>query len=47
MPFCQPGLRNPVAASALRRAGSDIIEFDGSYTGWTRWSTAQAIPTSL
>lgn len=45
--FCQSGLRNSATASALRRAGFDIIEIDGSYPGWARWSTAQAIPTSL
>ncbi|WP_172895744.1 hypothetical protein [Brachybacterium vulturis] len=47
MTFCQSGLRNSVAAPALRRTSSDIIEIDGSYAGWARWSTAQAFPTSL
>ncbi|MDN5900093.1 MAG: MBL fold metallo-hydrolase [Brachybacterium sp.] len=36
--FCQSGLRNTVAASALRRAGFDVIELDGSYAAWARWS---------
>lgn len=40
--FCQSGLRNSVAASALRRAGFDVIELDGSYAGWARWNAAQA-----
>ena len=34
MTFCQSGLRNIVAAQALRRAGFDVIELDGSYLGW-------------
>ena len=29
--YCQSGMRNTVAASALRRAGHDIIELEGSY----------------
>jgi hydroxyacylglutathione hydrolase len=32
--YCQTGVRNSVAASALRRAGYDIVELDGSYTEW-------------
>ena len=40
--FCQSGLRNTVAASALRRAGFDVIELDGSYAGWARWNAAQS-----
>lgn len=32
--YCQSGVRNSVAASALRRAGYDIAELDGSYAGW-------------
>lgn len=35
--FCQSGLRASVAANALRRAGHDVIEVDGSYAGWSRW----------
>ncbi|MFK4760124.1 rhodanese-like domain-containing protein [Microbacterium sp. ZW T5_45] len=33
--YCQSGVRNSVTASALRRAGYDIAELDGSYLGWT------------
>ncbi len=33
--YCQSGVRNSVVASALRRAGFDIVELDGSYAGWT------------
>ncbi|WP_134772632.1 MBL fold metallo-hydrolase [Ornithinimicrobium flavum] len=32
--FCQSGLRNSVAASALRRAGFDVVELKGSYAAW-------------
>jgi hydroxyacylglutathione hydrolase len=32
--FCQSGLRNSVAASALRRAGFDVVELEGSYAAW-------------
>ena len=32
--FCQSGLRNVVAAQALRRAGFDVVELEGSYLGW-------------
>ena len=39
--FCQSGLRNTVAASALRRAGHDVVELDGSYAGWSRWGAGQ------
>ncbi|WP_104167890.1 rhodanese-like domain-containing protein [Arthrobacter sp. SX1312] len=35
--YCQSGLRNSVAASALRRAGYDVVELDGSYAAWTAW----------
>jgi hydroxyacylglutathione hydrolase len=35
--YCQTGVRNSVAASALRRAGYDVAELDGSYAGWTAW----------
>lgn len=33
--YCQSGVRNSVAASALRRAGYDIAELDGSYAAWS------------
>lgn len=36
--YCQSGVRNSVAASALRRAGHDITELEGSYAGWTAWA---------
>ncbi|TDT86043.1 hydroxyacylglutathione hydrolase [Arthrobacter sp. AG258] len=32
--YCQSGVRNSVAASALRRAGYDVFELDGSYAAW-------------
>ena len=32
--FCQSGARNSVASSALRRAGFDVVELEGSYLGW-------------
>lgn len=32
--YCQSGVRNSVVASALRRAGHDIIEIEGSYNAW-------------
>jgi hydroxyacylglutathione hydrolase len=32
--YCQSGVRNSVASSALRRAGYDVVELDGSYAGW-------------
>lgn len=35
--YCQSGVRNSVAASALRREGYDVVELEGSYNGWTKW----------
>ncbi|WP_182169889.1 MBL fold metallo-hydrolase [Flaviflexus equikiangi] len=32
--YCQSGVRNSVAASALRRAGYDVAEVEGSYAAW-------------
>lgn len=32
--YCRSGVRNSVSASALRRAGFDVIELTGSYLGW-------------
>lgn len=32
--YCQSGVRNSVAASALRREGYDVAELEGSYLGW-------------
>ncbi|MGM9471497.1 MBL fold metallo-hydrolase [Pseudarthrobacter sp. YS3] len=39
--YCQSGVRNSVAASALRRAGYDVVELDGSYAGWSAWRQAR------
>ncbi|MGB9035191.1 MAG: MBL fold metallo-hydrolase [Paeniglutamicibacter sp.] len=39
--YCQSGVRNSVAASALRRAGFDIVELEGSYAGWANWKQLQ------
>ncbi len=40
--YCQSGVRNSVAASALRRAGYDVVELDGSYAAWNaQQQTAQ------
>ena len=39
--FCQSGLRNSVAAAALRRAGHDVVELEGSYAGWSQWTAQQ------
>ncbi len=35
--YCQSGMRNTVAASALRRAGHAVVELDGSYNAWRAW----------
>lgn len=40
--YCQSGMRNTVAASALRRAGHEVVELDGSYNAWNTWNQAQA-----
>lgn len=32
--YCQSGVRNSVAASALRREGYDVVELKGSYLAW-------------
>ena len=40
--YCQSGVRNSVAASALRRAGYDVVELDGSYAAWTAWRNSVA-----
>ena len=42
--YCQSGVRNSIVASALRRAGVDVVELDGSYLGWLR--TADREPAS-
>ncbi|WP_278235294.1 MBL fold metallo-hydrolase [Isoptericola sp. AK164] len=41
--YCQSGVRNAVAASALRRAGYDVVELDGSYAGWTAWTRSRPV----
>lgn len=35
--YCQSGVRNSVAASALRREGYDVRELEGSYAGWEQF----------
>ena len=40
--YCQSGVRNSVAASALRREGYDIVELEGSYAGWSAWQAESA-----
>ncbi len=45
--YCQSGVRNSVAASALRRAGYDVVELDGSYAGWSTWQQArESVPSN-
>ena len=45
--YCQSGVRNSVAASALRRAGYDVVELDGSYNAWTAHQQAhETVPAS-
>lgn len=41
--YCQSGVRNSVAASALRRAGFDVVELEGSYAGWADWKQRQNV----
>ncbi len=40
--FCQSGLRNVVASAALRRAGYDVVELEGSFAAWSRWRAEHA-----
>lgn len=40
--FCQSGVRNSVASSALRRAGHRVVELQGSYLGWQATLQQQA-----
>jgi hydroxyacylglutathione hydrolase len=42
--YCQSGVRNSVAASALRRAGFEVVELEGSYAGWKAWNQDRALP---
>ena len=44
--YCQSGVRNSVVASALRRAGVDVIELDGSYAGWLRSTDREPAATA-
>ncbi|GAB2706487.1 hydroxyacylglutathione hydrolase [Microbacterium marinum] len=39
--YCQSGVRNSVVASALRRAGHDVIELEGSYSAWVAATAPQ------
>lgn len=41
--YCQSGARNSVAASALRRAGFDVVELDGSYAGWLEYQESKEL----
>ncbi|HSN11256.1 MAG TPA: MBL fold metallo-hydrolase [Propionibacteriaceae bacterium] len=41
--YCQSGVRNSVAASALRRAGFDVVELDGSYAGWLEYQESKEL----
>ncbi|REE03136.1 MBL fold metallo-hydrolase [Citricoccus nitrophenolicus] len=43
--YCQTGIRNSVAASALRRAGFTIAELEGSYAGWQAWASRSPEPS--
>lgn len=43
--YCQSGVRNSVAASALRRAGYDVVELDGSYAAWAA-EQQESVPVS-
>ena len=38
--YCRSGVRNGVAASALRREGYDIVELDGSYLAWEEFQAS-------
>ena len=41
--YCQSGVRNGVAASALRRAGYDVAELDGSYQAWAAMRDSEPV----
>lgn len=43
--YCQSGVRNSVAASALRRAGYDVVELDGSYAAWDAYRSSLTTAT--
>ena len=38
--------RTGVAASALRRAGHEVVEVEGSYAGWARWAAENQSATT-
>jgi hydroxyacylglutathione hydrolase len=40
--YCQSGMRTSVVASALRRAGYDVVELDGSYAAWDAFQSSIA-----
>ncbi len=42
--YCQSGVRNCVAASAMRREGYDVAELDGSYAGWVAAGNTPVVP---
>ncbi|WP_407319686.1 MBL fold metallo-hydrolase [Isoptericola halotolerans] len=44
--YCQSGVRNAVAASALRRAGYDVVELEDSYAGWKTQKLSQPAAAS-
>ncbi|MDJ0348316.1 MBL fold metallo-hydrolase [Cryobacterium sp. PH29-G1] len=44
--YCQSGVRNSVASSALRRAGYDVVELDGSYAAWAAWQQTRETVSS-
>ena len=43
--YCQSGVRNSVAASALRREGYEVAELVGSYAGWA--ARPDSVPVSV
>ncbi|MGW5877266.1 MBL fold metallo-hydrolase [Nocardiopsis terrae] len=40
--YCQSGVRNSVAAAALRRAGYDVVELDRGYPDWAAWNQGRS-----
>ncbi|AXH97113.1 MBL fold metallo-hydrolase [Ornithinimicrobium avium] len=44
--FCQSGVRNAVASAALRRAGFDVVELEGSYDGWLQEQARRSAASS-
>lgn len=39
--YCQSGLRAGIISAALRRAGCEVAELEGSYAGWSQWAAAR------